>query len=77
MLGAGPNFEETSLGGGEGWRGCSLFFYLQRSRAGLRLLRDVLVLLLLVVVVVMLVNIFLILSRCPTKIFLKKQSCRS
>ncbi len=42
-------------------------FYLRRSRAGLGLLRDVLV------VVVMLVDIFVLLSRRPlTKVFIKK-----
>ena len=41
-------------------------FYLRRSRAGLGLLRDVLV------VVVMLVDIFVLLSRRPlTKVFIK------
>ena len=46
------------------------YFYLRHSRAGLGLLRDVLVVV--VVVVVMLVDIFVLLSRQPpTKIFIK------
>ena len=47
-------------------------FYLRRSRAGLGLLRDVLVVVVVVVVVVVLVDIFVLLSRRPpTKIFIK------